>query len=561
MKIAVLGSFTTTQLCQFLDLFLFAAGIEADILEGPYGSTRQEILDPGSGLSAFSPSVLIIASDLSDLRDRPSLSSARAEAAQIVERQLAEWRELWSMADARLHCQIIQNNFVLPLQRVLANHEMRMAGSLGSFAAEMNRAFAALAIPGVTIHDVDFLAAAAGRRHWCDPRFAYHAKLPCAPEFLVEYGFNLSSIITAQFGISKKCLALDLDNTLWGGVIGDDGLEGIVLGQGSPEGEAFLAFQQYAKSLSERGVLLAVCSKNDERVARSVFEQHPEMILKLDRISAFVANWDDKTANLPLIAKELNIGTNSMVFVDDNPAEREMVRQFLPEVAVPELPADVAGYIEAVDSGRYFQTVSIGSEDLSRTGFYEANRLREGARQNCASVGDFLKSLEMIGNIEPITTRNLERAAQLINKSNQFNLTTRRRSSAELLELSQNPAWIGWAVSLKDRFGDHGMISVVLARQDASRVVIDTWVMSCRVLKRGLEQFVFNHLLSRAEKLGAAELIGEFIPTAKNGLVTGHFASLRFEKVEQREDGASFWKLKLTAAARPIPNFIQEPQP
>ncbi len=294
--------------------------------------------------------------------------------------------------------------------------------------------------------------------------YFFHAKLPCAPEFIVDYGFSVASLLAAQLGLSKKCLVLDLDNTCWGGVIGDDGLGGIRLGQGDAEGEAFVAFQQYAKALKQRGVLLAVCSKNEEHIAKEVFETHTEMVLRLDDISCFMANWTDKAANLREIARRLNIGLNSLVLVDDNPAERALVRQLAPEVAVPELPDDPAGFIQALEPYRYFQTLSIAPEDLQRAEYYRTNAQREEALSGSANVDDYLRSLVMTARIGPVTAMSLERTAQLINKSNQFNLTTRRRSAAEVSAIAADPQWLTRTVSLTDRFGDNGLIGVLLAK-------------------------------------------------------------------------------------------------
>ena len=412
--------------------------------------------------------------------------------------------------------------------------------------------------PYVVLHDVDALAATSGRRAWGDPRFFFHAKMPCAPEYLVDYAFSVASLVAAQLGLAKKCLVLDLDNTCWGGVIGDDGLGGIRLGQGDAEGEAFLAFQRYAKALKERGVLLAVCSKNEEHIAKEVFEKHPEMVLRLDDISCFMANWIDKAANLREIARQLNIGVNSLVLVDDNPAERALVRQLAPEVAVPEIPEDPAGFIQAIEPYRYFQLTSLGQEDLRRAEYYRANLERQQALSGSENVEDYLKSLRMVARVEPIGEMSLERSVQLINKSNQFNATTRRRAAAEVLAIVGDAAWATWTVSLRDRFGDNGLISVVLARIEQDALVVDTWLMSCRVLKRGGETLVCNHLCEFAATHGLKRVRGEYIPTAKNDLVRELFSSLGFAKVSEEADGHTWWELAIDPAGAPRPVAIEE---
>ncbi|MBL9202644.1 MAG: HAD family hydrolase [Opitutaceae bacterium] len=555
----MLGSFTTTQLVALLDLFLFAAGIEAEFHEGDYGVFRQEVLDPGSGLYAFKPQVLFLATTRRDLGCGANLALDGNGEAAAIESELRAWAGLWDAVQRNAGCQIIQNNFVAPASRAAANHELALPGSLGRIVAAMNRAFAAAAPTFVTIHDADHLAASWGRWRWDDPRFFHHAKLPCDPEFLVDYAHSVASLVMAQLGLAKKCLVLDLDNTLWGGVIGDDGLDGIRLGQGTPEGEAFVDFQHYAKSLRQRGILLAVCSKNNEATALEVFEKHTEMVLRRADISCFVANWEDKATNLRLIAKTLNIGVDSLVFADDNPAERLIVRRLAPEVAVPELSDDVTSYVRTLEQHRYFQVLSLGAEDLKRTEFYRADAQRRDEQASAGDLDSFLRSLDMTAHVGPITPMSLERSAQLIQRSNQFNLTTRRKSAAELSALLADDAWISRTVSLADRFGDNGLISVLLAHVDGDALEIDTWLMSCRVLRRGVEQFLLNHLVGEAQKRGLRWLRGVYVPTQKNQLVRDHYAGLGFASAGPAgAAGETTWELTLGESWTPRPNFIKE---
>jgi FkbH-like protein len=557
-RLAILGGFTTTQLAQAIELALFSMGGCVEIMEADYGVYRQEILDPSSELYRFQPNVVFLATSWRDLIHRPALGMGRAEVAATVEAEVADWSALWRTAHDRLGCLVMQNSFDRPVWRQMDNHEMRHPASPWRFISRVNEALAEAAPPYVVLHDVDSLAALTGRRSWGDERYFFHAKLPCAPEFIVDYGFSVASLLAAQLGLSKKCLVLDLDNTCWGGVIGDDGLGGIRLGQGDAEGEAFVAFQQYAKALKERGVLLAVCSKNEEHIAREVFEKHTEMALRLDDISCFMANWTDKAANLREIARRLNIGLNSLVFVDDNPAERALVRQLAPEVAVPELSEDPAGYIQSIEPYRYFQTLSIAQEDLQRAEYYRANAERDEALSGSANVDEYLQSLAMEARIGPVTAMSLERAAQLINKSNQFNLTTKRRSAAEVSAIAADPQWLTRTVSLTDRFGDNGLISVLLAKVECDTLVIDTWLMSCRVLKRGVEMLLNNHLCRWAAARGLKRICGQFIPTAKNDLVREHFAGLGYARLPDDGSGHTHWELPLSAEWRPQPVFIKE---
>ncbi len=558
-KIAVLGSFTTHQLVWLLELYLQAARVKSEIYEADYGTFRQEIFDPTSELYRFQPDFVVVATTWRDLGHRPNAGDDRALAQQKVEAELADWALLWKTANNRLGCQIIQNNFDVPPWRSLANHELRHPSSLGRYVNLVNMQMQDMAPPYVTIHDIDHLSASWGRWEWGDERFYHHAKLPCSPEHLVDYAHSLASLILTHFGAAKKCLVLDLDNTLWGGVIGDDGLTGIRLGQGDPESESFVSFQRYVKGLRERGVILAVCSKNTDAVAREVFQKHPEMVLRLSDIACFLANWDDKATNLARIAAELNIGLNSLVFVDDNPAERSIVRRLQPEVAVPELPADPAGYIMALERHRYFQALTVSSEDLKRTEYYQTDVARKTAESSAADLGGFLKSLEMTARIGPITPETIERSVQLIHRSNQFNLTTRRHSVAELRAMMEDPSWLTRTVSICDKFGDNGLISVLLARIQHDVLLIDTWLMSCRVLKRGVEQFLLNHIAQTAKELDLASIRGEYVPTAKNDLVRDHYASLGFTQVGKTDEpGHTRWELSLDNGWKPIFTYISE---
>jgi FkbH-like protein len=558
-KIAMLGSFTTHQLVTLLELYLQSGRVEAEIYEADYGVFRQEIIDPSSELYRFQPDFIVVATTWRDLGHRPDPADDRAIIAQKVEAELADWALLWKTAHDRLGCQIIQNNFDAPAWRVLGNHESRHPSGFGRYVSLVNMAIQDNAPTYVTIHDIDHLSASWGRWEWGEERFYHHAKMPCSPEHMVDYAHSLASLILAHLGITKKCLVLDLDNTLWGGVIGDDGLAGIRLGQGDPESESFVSFQRYAKGLRDRGVILAVCSKNTDSVAREPFEKHPEMQLRLGDIACFMANWDDKATNLGRIASQLNIGLNSLVFVDDNPAERSIVRRLQPEVAVPELPADPAGYVMALERQRYFQTLTVSAEDLKRTDYYRTDLSRKAMESSAADLEGFLKSLEMTARIGPITSETLERSVQLIHRSNQFNLTTRRHSVAEVQTMMRDKSWLTLTVSLSDKFGDNGLISVLLARVDSAALVIDTWLMSCRVLKRGTEQFLLNHIAAAARERGLAAIKGEYIATAKNGLVRDHYSSLGFTRVGNGdESGHTWWELRLDNGWEPISTFITE---
>ncbi len=361
-------------------------------------------------------------------------------------------------------------------------------------------------------------------------------------------------------GKSKKVLVLDLDNTLWGGVVGDVGPGGIKLGQGSGEGEAFLAFQQYGKQLRERGIVLAVCSKNDDDKAREPFQQRPDMILKLDDISVFLANWQNKADNLRTIAERLELKLDSLVLVDDNPAERALVRRLVPEVAVPDMPEDPAGYIPALAAHRFFECVAFTREDAARGQYYAENARRRELSAQATDIDSFLASLGMVMRVEPVGALNIERVTQLLNKSNQFNLTTRRYTLAQVQEIVDNPAWRTLTFSLRDSLGDNGLIAIILAKKSGLALQIDSWVMSCRVLQRQVEQFCRNEIVELARRAGCSEIQGTYIPTAKNQMVAGHYAGLGFRQVGAEGD-TTFWSLASDERLEPLVHHITRESP
>ncbi|MEJ1964029.1 MAG: HAD-IIIC family phosphatase [Gammaproteobacteria bacterium] len=349
---------------------------------------------------------------------------------------------------------------------------------------------------------------------------------------------------------------LDLDNTLWGGVIGDDGLEGIRLGQGSAVGEAYLEFQHYVRDLGRRGIILAVCSKNDIENARSPFEKHPEMVLKSEHIACFVANWSDKAGNLRSIAEQLNIGLDSLVFADDNPFERNIVRRELPQVAVPELPEDPALYGRAIADAGYFEALRITPEDFERGGQYRANVAREQLKASHTDVEGYLRSLNMEMRWQPFDRVGLQRVVQLINKTNQFNLTTRRYTEGDVVAVMEDPRALTLQIRLLDQFGDNGIIGIVIGKPEGDSIRLDTWLMSCRVLGRQVEEATLNLVAAEAQRLGVRQLIGEYLPSKKNGMVREHYRKLRFRPASEAADGATQWELPLSEF-EPFPTFIQ----
>ena len=393
---------------------------------------------------------------------------------------------------------------------------------------------------GVDVLALDARVALDGLYAWHNPELWHRAKQEVSPAAAPMYGELVMRLVAAQRGRSYKALVLDLDNTIWGGVVGDDGVEGLVLGQGSALGEAFADFQDYARELSRRGVILAACSKNDENNALEPFERHPEMVLKRSDLASFVANWRDKPANLRAIAEQLNIGLDALVFVDDNPFERDLVRHELPMVAVPEISDDPTSYARTLADAGYFEAVSITDEDRARSGQYQGNRQRDALKARATDLDSYLHGLEMRLLWRRFDRVGLGRTVQLINKTNQFNLTTRRYTEADVLDVMRDDHAFGVQLRLVDRFGDNGIIGIVIGRlRDDADLLIDTWLMSCRVLGRQVEPTTLNLVAVLAKAHGARRLVGEYIPTAKNGMVRDHYARLGFSSLGEGSSGAT----------------------
>ena len=349
---------------------------------------------------------------------------------------------------------------------------------------------------------------------------------------------------------------LDLDNTLWGGVIGDDGPDQIKIGNDTAVGEAHAELQTYLRQLRDRGVLLSVSSKNDFQNAREGFN-HPHTVLKYEDFAAFQANWEPKSENIKAIATQINIGIDSLVFLDDNPSERELVKQQVPEVTVPDVGDDIAKYAAMLDRSGLFEPVSISKEDLNRAGYYEANATRTEMKSQFLDYGKYLDSLDMSAEIVPFERKNLDRITQLTNKTNQFNLTTRRYTNAEIEAIAQNPDMIGLSGQLKDKFGDNGLISVVIGERHDLRVEIDLWLMSCRVLKRNMELAMFDELVAAARHWGAKEIFGRYIPTKKNSMVADLYRQLGFEQIQALDEGETHWLYTIPAQSSPLNSHIK----
>ncbi len=557
VRLAVLGSATLTHLLPSVRVAGLRRGLHVTTWEPDFGQYLQALTDPAAGLAAFGPTALLLALDAHHL----AAGASAALDPEAAEAALAELRgrieRAWRLARAAVRCPILHQTVLALHPPLLGANEHRLAGAPASLVAALNAALRPMAdAAGVHLLAIDAAAAHDGIGAWHNPTYWHLAKQEIAPAAAGAYGERVGALLGALAGRSGKCLVLDLDNTLWGGVIGDDGLEGIVLGQGSAAGEAFVAFQRYARELGRRGVILAVCSKNDAANALEPFAQHPDMVLRRDDIACFVANWNDKAANLRRIANELNIGLDALVFVDDNPAERALVRRELPMVAVPEVTDDPESFIAALVAGGYFEAVALTDEDRARTALYAGNQAREALRETATDLEGFLRGLEMRLVWRQFDAVGLARTVQLINKSNQFNLTTKRYAEEDVRAVMEDPRAFGLQLRLLDRFGDNGVIAIVIGRlQESGAAEIDTWLMSCRVLGRQVEPTTLNLIAAQAQALGARRLVGRYVPTKKNAMVRDHYEKLGFTVVETAPDGGSRAELDLVGFA-PIPTFI-----
>ena len=555
VRLAILGSCTLAQVHPAIRVAGLRREIAITVYEGEYGQYWQELTDASSGLREFKPTTILFALDAHHIAAGIQASMSEADADAALRDVLDRIRECWRLAREAFACPIIQQTPLPVHPLVLGNNEQRLGGSKAAFIFRLNVALRTMADAiGVDLLSLDARAARDGIAAWHDPGLWHRAKQEISPAATPMYGEMVMRLIAAKQGRSYKCLVMDLDNTLWGGVIGDDGLEGIVLGQGSALGEAYVSFQEYARELSRRGVILAVCSKNDEANALEPFDKHPEMILKRGDIACFISNWSDKAANIRAIAAELNIGLDSLVFIDDNPFERSLVRQELPMVAVPEVGDDPTAFAQILADAGYFEGLVVTQEDRERSGQYQGNKLREALKASATDLPAYLRNLDMELSWRRFDRISLSRIVQLINKTNQFNLTTKRYTEDEVLDLMGTDSAFGLQLRLVDRFGDNGIISIVIGRMQGEDLIIDTWLMSCRVLGRQVEPTTLNLVAEHARRLGARRLIGEYIATKKNAMVRDHYARLGFAVVQ--EDAASSRAVLDLVAFKPTETFI-----
>jgi FkbH-like protein len=556
-RLGLVGNGTLDYLAPLLVASAARHGIALECVQADFGQMAQEAFDPGSAVNRAKPDAVLLAIDARGLPLRAGLNESEALAS--VDASLDFVAGLRSAFRTHANASCIVQTLAPSPEALFGNFDARFAGTPRALCSRFNAGLAdSLAGTPDALFDVAGLAETVGLAAWHSPKQWNVGKLSFDARYLPLYADHVGRILGALRGKSRRCLVLDLDNTLWNGVIGDDGIDGIVIGQGDSTGEAFLEVQRLASALRDRGVVLAVSSKNNDDVARLPFLNHPDMLLRLEHIAVFQANWQDKATNIAAIASALSLGTDAMVMLDDNPAERALIRANLPEVAVPELPPDPALYARTLAAAGYFESVAFGDDDRNRAGSYEANAKRVAIRNQVADIETYLASLDMKITFKPFDAVGRSRVAQLVNKSNQFNLTTRRYNELDVAGFEADPDVFTLQVRLEDTFGDNGMISVIICRPSAPHEwEIDTWLMSCRVLGRRVEQMVLREILEHARTRGVRRVVGKYLPTDRNELVRDHFRKLGFELVEEDAGGAATWAIDADAAVEPAPMTVE----
>lgn len=531
IKVALLGDTATQFLALALKGMAIEKGYNLHLFEAEFNQVERLVMDPTSDLFQFNPDYTIIFQSTHKFLDKFGIRKPEERKETASERL-----SFVEMAAQKMAGKIIYYNYPEIDDTIFGNLANQMEESFLYQTRKVNYGLMQLAQKHQNLYicDLSAIQNKIGRDAMFDASIYISTEMILSIDSLPMIASRTLDLICASKGNIKKCLILDLDNTLWGGVIGDDGIENIQLGHGLGIGKAFTEFQKWIKKLKERGIILAVCSKNTESVAKEAFEKHPEMILRLDDIAVFVANWNNKADNIRYIQSVLNIGFDSMVYLDDNPFERNMVRENVPGVFVPELPPDPADYLEFLYSLNLFETVSFSSEDKERTKQYQSEAQRAFIQKEFTNEADFLQSLGMISAVEGFTKFNTPRVAQLSQRSNQFNLRTVRYTEGDINRLSNDPDYHCFSFTLEDKFGDNGLISVIIMQnKDPNSLFIDTWLMSCRVLKRGVENFILNTLVEYAKAKGYKKIIGEYLPTVKNAMVADHYPMLGFEPLDE----------------------------
>ena len=548
-KIAVLGGSTTHDIIRVLEVFLLNQGIQPVFYESEYAQYFQDVMFDNPELVEFAPDLIYIHTSNRNITVYPAVADTAEQIEAILEEQYGHFRVMWDKIADRYHCPVIQNNFEYPFYRILGNQEAVLAQGRISFLNRMNEKFYLYAREheDFYINDINYISAAYGLDKWADPFYWHMYKYAMCMQAIPEFAYNLSNIVKAIFGKNKKSLVLDLDNTLWGGIVGDDGVENLEIGQETSMGQVYSEFQGYLKAQKEIGVMLNINSKNEYDNAVAGLN-HPDGILRPEDFILIKANWEPKSRNIAAIAEEMNILPDSLVFVDDNPAERDIVGAQVPGVAVPDIGTPEQ-YIRVLDHAGFFEVTGLSEDDRKRNEMYKANIEREKQQHNFGDYREYLLSLDMQGTIRPFEAVYMARIAQLSNKSNQFNLTTKRYTQSDIERFAADENFITRYGKLEDKFGDNGVVSVVIGRKGDSGDILhlELWLMSCRVLKRDMEYAMMDSVVHACQECGIGTIMGYYYPTAKNAMVREFYGMMGFTKVHGEEDGSTTWRFDIPA--------------
>lgn len=560
IKIAILGGATTRDILLAMELFLLNYGIKPSFYESEYNQWYEDGRFSNPKLEEFSPDIIYVSTCVRNIDDFPLMSDSKEDVDNKRQQVIDKYYGLWDALAKRYNCIIIQNNFEYPFYRLMGNKDASDFHGRVNFVTILNCAFYeyAQSHSNFYICDVNYISASYGLDQWSDPYYWYMYKYSVSVPAIPYLAFNVANIIKSIYGKNKKALNLDLDNTLWGGIIGDDGADSIEIGQETPLAQTYSEFQEYIKRHMELGVLLTVNSKNDEKNAIKGFER-PDSILKKEDFASFKANWNPKNQNLSETASEMALLPESFVFVDDNPAERAIVERELPGVAVPSI-SEEEHYIQVIDKSGFFEVTNLSEDDLKRNLMYQENATRQMAQASFGNYVDYLRSLEMKGEINAFIPMYMSRIVQLTNKSNQFNLTTKRYSQNAIEAVANDSEYITLYGKLQDKFGDNGVVSVVIGRVDGTNrdeLHIELWLMSCRVLKRDMEYAMMDELVERAQKAGIKTIFGYYYPTAKNSMVKDFYELQGFFKIAEDADGNSVWGLDISGEYIKKQNVIE----
>lgn len=547
INIAILGGYTTDDIRRILEIFLLEQGIRPNFYESEYNQFYQDAIFDNEKLANFAPNVIYVCTSNRNIQKYPKINQSKDEIDEMLRSEVAKYVAIWDSLEKKYNCPIIQNNFEMPIFRLLGNRDSYDIHGRVNYLTRLNMAFYEHAAARDNLHicDINFISADYGLSKWSEPFYWYMYKYALAVEAIPYLAFNVSNIIKSIFGKNKKGLVLDLDNTLWGGVIGDDGVENIAIGTEEAEAQAFLDFQRYIKAQESIGVILNIDSKNDFENALLGLS-HPDNALKESDFALIKANWDSKDKNFLDIADTLNLLPESLVFIDDNPAERHIVTQQIENVAAPDI-GKVTDYIKILDRAGFFEVTSLTSDDTKRSQMYIENARRKEQQAKFSDYSEYLLSLEMKAEIKNFAPVYYARIAQLTNKSNQFNLTTKRYTQQDIEAIAEDSNYISLYGKLADKFGDNGVVSIVIGHVDGGVCDIKLWLMSCRVLKRDMEYAMLDKLVSECRARDIKLIHGHYYPTAKNKMVRDFFSVMGFEKLAEDPDGNADYALDISA--------------